>query len=286
MRNNNYPYKIIKPEIISELQRSLSDWGVFDTVSAGPQTEELIRLLHASIPDKKRISIGRYSVVMELGIFILESGLLDIDEILDAGSLLYKNTENDTFVRSLGIQLASLYAQETGDLDPVMSLFRKASEDEDWIVRECSSGFIRKLVKSHNALVKPWYLEMAVSDNPLHRRFASESLRPVAENRWFKNAPDFAFSVLKLLYTESSPYPRTSAGNSLSDWLRINPELTFPVVKQLAESGNPDSHWIAYRACRNLVKKDPLLVLDLLNIDEYKYKDRHFKRKDFITDDY
>ncbi len=51
-------------------------------------------------------------------------------------------------------------------------------------------------------------------------------------------------------------------------------------MKKLAGSGNDNSYWIAYRACRNLVKKEPVLVMDILKIDRYKYKDRDVERKD------
>jgi len=39
--------------------------------------------------------------------------------------------------------------------------------------------------------------------------------------------------------------------------------------------------WIAYRACRNLVKKEPVKVMDLLKVDEYKYKKRIYTRSGY-----
>ena len=43
-------------------------------------------------------------------------------------------------------------------------------------------------------------------------------------------------------------------------------------------SGHANSYWIAYRACRNLVKADPVRVMDLLRVDEYSYKKRICRR--------
>ena len=122
---------------------------------------------------------------------------------------------------------------------------------------------------------------MVKSKNPMQRRFACESLRPVADNGWFKKNPDFAFSIIENLYKEAEDYPRTSVGNSLSDWMRVDEKKTLKTVKELANNGNKNSYWIAYRACRNLVKKKPKLVLDMLKTDQYIYKDRKFYRRDY-----
>ncbi|MCD4792139.1 MAG: hypothetical protein K8R54_02815 [Bacteroidales bacterium] len=52
--------------------------------------------------------------------------------------------------------------------------------------------------------------------------------------------------------------------------IRKLPELVLNIVKELVASNDKNSYWIAYRTCRNLVKKYPLKVMDLLKIDEYK----------------
>jgi 3-methyladenine DNA glycosylase AlkC len=216
-----------------------------------------------------------------LGIFtypLLKTTKIDIYQL---GSSIFNNEDNDPFVRSLGVQLASIYAEESGEIANVTKLFEQAAMDKHWEVRECSAGFIRKLIRKYPSVMHKWYLKMARSENAMQRRFAVESLRPVADNNWFKNNPDFAFSVLEQLYMEAEAYPRTSVGNSLSDWMRIDEERTLKIVKKLAGSGNKNSFWIAYRACRNLVKKKPILVMDILKVDSYKYKDRVFNRKNF-----
>ena len=113
---------------------------------------------------------------------------------------------------------------------------------------------------------------------PNLRRMVSEALRPVTENRWLHQQPEYSLSVLRLMFAEAQPYPRTSVGNNLSDLSRRNPELIFAIVGELIASGDPNSRWIAHRACRNLVKADPIRVMDLLGVDEYHYKDRHYTR--------
>jgi 3-methyladenine DNA glycosylase AlkC len=197
------------------------------------------------------------------------------------GKGLFQNPDFDPFVRSLGLGLISNNTLRSRQLENALSCFETAAGDDSWIIRECASGLFRKLIKSFPDQVHDWYLELVKSDNPLKRRFSSESLRPVVENRWIHKQPDYALSIIRQLFQESETYPRTSVGNSLSDWIRVNQELAFPIVEELAQNGDKNSYWIAYRACRNLVKKEPLKVMDLLGVDEYKYKTRIHYRKDY-----
>jgi len=62
--------------------------------------------------------------------------------------------------------------------------------------------------------------------------------------------------------------------------MRVNQEIAWPIVEKLALNGDKTSYWIAYRACRNYVKNEPLKVMDLLDVDEYKYKKRIQRRSD------
>lgn len=241
----------------------------------------LIELIRADIPEKKRISYGRYSIIKQIGLEIypeLRKARIDIYKLTQE---IYERPEHDPFVRSLAIQIVSIYGLENGNLSKVMPFFEKAASDEQWVIRECSAGFIRKLIKRDSTEMKKWYLKQVKSEDPLLRRFASESIRPVADNKWFRDNPDFCFSILEKLYTESDPYPRTSVGNNLSDWARIDKERIYKIVEKLCKNEDKNSYWIAYRACRNLVKSEPIRVMDLLDIDEYKYKKRIYKRSDY-----
>jgi 3-methyladenine DNA glycosylase AlkC len=236
--------------------------------------------IHQDIPEKKRISYGRYNIIKNIGIFMYPFLEKSERDILQFASKLVDYESNDPFITSLGVQIYSIYGEKSGELDIVVPLFENIATNDNWIVRECSTGFFRKLIKSFPDKIHSWYKKMVQSKHPMKRRFAIESLRPVVENHWLKKNPEYAFSILELMYKENSEYPRTSVGNSLSDWMRIDEKRTLDVVKKLADNGNKDSYWIAYRACRNLVKKDVELVMDILKIDRYKYKDRKFDRND------
>ncbi len=275
-------FKLIDLHHEEKISDFVNDIQTLDTESSVDRISQIIQHIYADIPDKKRISYGRYSIIKKMGICmypLLEEKSVDICSLV-AG--IFDNAEYDQFVRSFTIQLLSIYGQETGKLEKVLPLFEQAAVSEHWEMRECSAGFIHKLVKKFPEPMHKWYLKMVKSANDKDRRFASESLRPVSENRWLHKNPKFAFSILEHLYTEPKDYPRTSVGNNLSDWMRVNQEVTLPIVKQLAANGDKNSYWIAYRACRNLVKKDPLFVMDMLKINQYIYKDRNFKRDDYL----
>lgn len=249
-----------------------------DALTTAGALENLIEQIRADIPEKKRVSYGRYSIIKELGLIVfpmLKNAGIDP---FDFAFQLFEYKDIAWTIRSLAVQLISISAVEEARLAEALRVFEEAAADEDWVVRECSAGFVRKLIKKQPDAMKEWYLKLTASDNPLVRRFASESIRPVADNTWFKKRPEFCFAVLEKLFFESDPYPRTSVGNNLSDWMRVNEKITWPIVKMLAKNEDKNSYWIAYRACRNLVKKEPERVMDLLGVDEYRYKDRKFFR--------
>ncbi len=111
-------------------------------------------------------------------------------------------------MRSLGLQLLSLWSVDNGSLDPVKEFFEAgAAEKDDWIVRECASGLVRKLTKAFPEEVRSWYLELVESPDPNQRRFVSESLRPVVENRWFHKQPEYALGVIRYLFKNLPSIP-------------------------------------------------------------------------------
>lgn len=244
------------------------------------ELESLIDSIRNDIPEKKKISYGRYSIIKRMGLLLYPLLVEGEVDVLYLFNKIFINSEYDQFVRSLSVQLISIYGEKSSNLKEVLPFFEKAAMDDNWEMRECSAGFIRKLVKAYPDPMHDWYLKMVKSENAMQRRFASESLRPVADNGWFKKNPEFAFSIIENLYKESNAYPRTSVGNSLSDWMRIDEERALKIVRKLAKNGNKNSYWIAYRACRNIVKKDPIMVMNILQTDEYLYKDRKFYRKE------
>jgi 3-methyladenine DNA glycosylase AlkC len=242
---------------------------------------KLIEQIRADIPEKRRISYGRYNVVKHMGLEMYTAMEKAGIDVFNFSSDIFDNLRHDHFVRSLAIQLISVYGLETKDLEKVLPKFEAAAADSSWEVRECASGFVRKLTKMYPTEMHQWYLTMVKSKDSQQRRFSSESLRPVADNRWIRKQPEFAFSIIKHLYTEPDSYPKTSVGNNLSDWMRIDEDRTYRIVEKLAKNGNKNSYWIAYRACRNLVKIKPVEVMSLLGVEEYKYKDRVYHRCEY-----
>jgi len=276
------PFQLITPNhlvLINDLVKKIPE---SDIAIIHDDLAQLIDQIKNDIPEKRRISTGRYSVVKALGTVLFDQLKKANISVLDIAPRIINVLDGDGFVKSTAIQLISLYGMETSDLDSVLPHFTTAAANQDWIVRECASGLIRKLVKKDPDQMREWYLKMVKSEDPNQRRFVSESLRPVVENRWFHQSPEYALDIIQHLFQESAPYPRTSVGNSLSDWMRIREEVAWPIVEELTRSGNKNSYWIAYRACRNLVKKEPLRVMELLNIEEYKYKNRKVRKADYL----
>jgi len=164
------------------------------------------------------------------------------------------------------------------DYKAVLPYFESAAASAKWELREHTQMFFRKLIKKHPNEMKHYLKNLAKSPDANLRRFVAETLRPVQENQWFYKQPEYPLSILRNIFKESAEYPRTAVGNNLSDLARQLPDLVYKLVAELVASGDKNSYWIAYRACRNLVKSDTIKVLDLLKTDEYKYKDRVYKR--------
>jgi 3-methyladenine DNA glycosylase AlkC len=234
--------------------------------------------LYANIPDNKRISYGIVHVIRTLSEY-LYTHLVEMDApVYRIASHMFDESDDS---KSKGVSLGILSYYGLGDYKKVLPYFESAAASSDWEVRELAQMFFRKLIKKHPGEMKEYLLKLVKSEDANIRRFVAETLRPVQENRWFYKNPDYPLSILRSMFKESSPYPRTSVGNNLSDLAKPYPDLVYDLVKELVDSGDKNSYWIAYRACRNLVKKEPVKVMDLLKVDEYKYKKRIYKRIDY-----
>ena len=225
--------------------------------------------LYANIPTSKRISYGRVHTVKVLAdclhTYLAATGA----PVLDIAANLYE-ASHDPLGRGVALGILSFCGLD--DYRPVLPFFEAAAAAGDWETRELAQMLFRKLIKEHPDEMRTFLLRLVESDDAHVRRFVGETLRPVQENRWFYTRPDYPLSVLRRLFRESAPYPRTSVGNGLSDLARRLPELVYDLVQELVAGGDKNSYWIAYRACRNLVKRDPIRVMNLLHVDEYRYK--------------
>jgi len=263
--------KKIQSGIIGSIMRREYDLAIRNISSVLDQ-------LYNSIPDSKRISYGRVYTIKVLSEH-LYTRLTEMDAPIFqiAAGIFEKSGDSKATGVSLGI--LSFYA--LGDYEKTLSYFKSAAASSDWDTRELSQMFFRKLIREYPDKMKECLLQLVKSSDGNVRRFVSETLRPVQENRWFYKKPDYPLSILKNLFRESAAYPRTSVGNNLSDLARQLPDLVYDLVRELVDNRDKNSYWIAYRACRNLVKREPVKVMDLLEVDEYKYKDRLYRRSDY-----
>jgi len=237
--------------------------------------------LYDRIPRNKRISFGRVYTIQVLSRYLFSKLIEKGVNVYEIGTTLFLRSKD---FQSKGVALGILSFYGTIDYEKVLPFFEASASSTDWNMREFSQMFFRKLVQKWPNQIKQYLLKLTESEDPNIRRFVSETLRPVKENSWFYKKPDYSLSILKNLFKERSEYPRTSVGNNLSDLARHLPDRVFELVKDLVASGDPDSYWIAYRACRNLVKKEPIRVMNLLHVDEYRYKKRVNRRSECQRD--
>jgi 3-methyladenine DNA glycosylase AlkC len=261
----------IKSDIIDRILQ-----GDYDSSIAN--ISRVLGQLYDNIPDNKRISYGIVHAIKILSEH-LYSRLADADaSVLRIASAIF-DASSDPNVKGVAIGMLSYCG--LSDYKAVLPYFETAAASPDWGLREHTQMFFRKLIKKYPDEMQTYLLRLARSKDANLRRFVAETLRPVQENRWFYKQPEYPLSILRGIFKESAEYPRTAVGNNLSDLARQLPDMVYDLVAKLVESGDKNSYWIAYRACRNLVKKEPMKVLALLKTDEYKYKDRVYKRSDY-----
>lgn len=251
--------------------------------SAAKNIGETLDELYANIPGNKRISYGRVYTIKVLAHY-LYTHFVEMDapiNVYEIASNIFNKSED---FKSKGVSLGMFSFYGLDNYEKVLPFFESAAASEEWDVREFAQMFFRKLIKKYPDQMKEYLMQLVHSDDANIRRFVGETLRPVRENQWFYKNPGYPLSVLRHMFKESKPYPRTAVGNNLSDLARRLPELVYSLVGELVESGDKNSFWIAYRACRNLVKKEPLKVMDLLKVNEYKYKKRIHKKSDYQRD--
>ena len=236
---------------------------------------EVLKELYDNIPENKRLSFGVVYTIQVLSKHLFSTLMEHNADVYAVGATLFEKSED---FRSKGVSLGILSFHGSDDYTVVFPFFEASAASVDWNMREFAQMFFRKLIRKWPDETKEYLLELTGSKDPNIRRFVSETLRPVKENKWFYKNPEYSLTVLRNLFKEHSQYPRTSVGNNLSDLARRLPDLVLGLVSELVASGDRNSYWIAYRACRNLVKKDPVRAMNLLGVDVYRYKDRYFRR--------
>lgn len=241
----------------------------------------VLKELYDNIPENKRISFGIVYTIQVLSKYLFSS-LVEVNaEVYEISTALFEESRD---FRSRGVALGILSFYGVDDYRTVLPFFQASASSAEWNMREFAQMFFRKLIRKWPDEMKEYLLKLTGHSDPNIRRFVSETLRPVKENKWFYKSPNYSLPILRKLFKESAQYPRTSVGNNLSDLARNLPNLVFELVERLVASGDRNSYWIAYRACRNLVKKEPIKVMNLLQIDEYRYKKRVYKRSEYQRD--
>ena len=241
------------------------------------QIPQSIDELYSNIPDNKRSSYGIVHTIKVLSKYLYDSLVERNAPVMKIAGVLF--TDGNEF-KSRGVALGILSFCGLTNHGKVLTYFETAAGSPDWNLREFTQMFFRKLIGKHPDEMHDYLLRLVHSNDSNIRRFVSETLRPVCENQWFYKDPNYSLSILSNLYKESSRYPRTSVGNNLSDLARRLPDLVYGQVAELVQCSDKNSYWIAYRACRNLVKTNPIKVMDLLKVDEYTYKNRRYRRDD------
>jgi len=245
-------------------------------ISAGIKKLGILKdITYTSIPENYRSSRGITWVLRRIASIFIDQ--CDGQQIKEYGQILYQTIPKTG--RLLGIPIFLMAEYGVNHPADVLDFFESVGDSERWEIREFAASGLQKVIQANRVFIHPWLLLVITSDKPNLRRLISESLRPVAVGRWLRDDPDYSLPVLRNLFKESHPYPRTSVGNNLSDLSKVNPGRIFTIVEELVSYSDKNSYWIAERACRNLVKSDTVRVLDVLGVDEYHYKDRNYFRE-------
>lgn len=117
---------------------------------------------------------------------------------------------------------------------------------------------VRPFLERYPELAMERVHEWSRSDSRNVRRLASESIRPrlpwAAVYRPFTVDPSPVIPVLDRLFTDASPYVRTSVANNLNDIARTHPDLAVETVNRWLQA-NPQAKPVAERALRGLIKQ-------------------------------
>ena len=110
--------------------------------------------------------------------------------------------------------------------------------------------FIRKYPKDTLKQIKKW----AKSGNFHLRKLSSEGLRP--KLRWaqkldlFIDNPRPVFEILEILKSDKIKFVKKLVVNNLTDYVKVNPKLTYELINQWKNTDNEHTLWIIKHATR------------------------------------
>lgn len=120
-------------------------------------------------------------------------------------------------------------------------------------------------------------LQWTQSENPHHRRLASESTRPrlpwAPHLSLTKDNPEKSLAILQPLWADSHPYVRKSVANHLNDHLKFNRDWVYKLLKSWVKNPSPATQWIVKHALRNELKAgepNAYQILGLPSAEQFK----------------
>lgn len=238
--------------------------------------ENVLSELYNNIPDNKRSSYGVVHTMKVLTDFLFSE--IESTSLSTYAINIYNKAKHHN-VKGVGLGLITY--QSLNNFKFGVRYFLDAASSNNWQLREYAQMFFRKVTNKYPEKTQLFLFEQAESEEANIRRFVAETLRPVVENRWILKEPNYSLSVLNKMFNDNNRYVRNSVGNNLSDLSKHHPELILDLVRKLTLSKDINAYKIAWRACRNLVKKYPLEVFGALNTNEYKYKSSIYRRSDY-----
>lgn len=112
--------------------------------------------------------------------------------------------------------------------------------------------FIQKYPEQTLVVMENW----AKSPNFHLRRLASEGLRPklpwAPKLETFIHNPTPVFHILNILKEDKIMFVKKSVANHLTDWLKVNRDVTVSLIEEWKRSDNEHTLWIIKRATRKV----------------------------------
>jgi len=115
--------------------------------------------------------------------------------------------------------------------------------------------YIRKYPTETVQRMKIW----AKSENFHLRRLAAEGLRPrlpwASKLGLFIDNPKPVFEILDILKTEHIKFVMKSVANNLADYIKVNPEAAFTLIRDWEKSDDKNTAWIIKHATRKFYQQ-------------------------------
>ena len=143
-------------------------------------TPALCTEIRSMIPENKRISYGMVHVVRQLSDYLFR---FFSKENIDYFETAAKWLECSTDAYNTGVSMEIIACYGLNNYQEVLPYFKMGAGSGSWEAREMVQIFFRRLIKKYPGEMQIFLLELVQSQDENIRRFAGETLRPVAENK-------------------------------------------------------------------------------------------------------